>query len=270
VSIDQLRHIRWAVRATLLLGVAASVTANVLHARDNPISQMIAGWPPVALLIIIELIPRVPIARGWWAGCRLCAAALIAGIAAWVSYWHMAGVAARYGEQGSSPYLLPLSVDGLIVVASICLVELGGRIRDIEGINQGGSDGEAQREGHTPPGSGDGSGEAGRQEDGKRELPADPVERSSGVGAEEGHEGPGVHREVPEVAAQGGVKLTPVRKRPPTSEAKVVRAHEKNPAASNADLARQLKLSPATVKRHRPPKQVNGQVPELVHTGEEV
>jgi hypothetical protein len=40
----------------------------------------------------------------------------------------MVGVAARYGETGASPYLLPLSVDGLIVVASICLVELGGRI----------------------------------------------------------------------------------------------------------------------------------------------
>ena len=49
----------------------------------------------------------------------------IAGIAAWVSYWHMAGVAARYGETGASPYLLPLSVDGLIVVRQ----HLPGRAR---------------------------------------------------------------------------------------------------------------------------------------------
>jgi hypothetical protein len=47
----------------------------------------------------------------------------------------MAGVAARYGETGASPYLLPLSVDGLIVVASICLVELGGRISSLETAN---------------------------------------------------------------------------------------------------------------------------------------
>jgi hypothetical protein len=40
----------------------------------------------------------------------------------------MAAVAARYGEINSAQYLLPLSVDGLVVVASICLVELGGRI----------------------------------------------------------------------------------------------------------------------------------------------
>ena len=44
----------------------------------------------------------------------------------------MAGVAARYGETGASPYLLPFSVDGLIVVASISLVELAGRIRAAE------------------------------------------------------------------------------------------------------------------------------------------
>ena len=63
---------------------------------------------------------------------RLFATAVIAGIAAWVSYWHMAAVAARYGETSASPYLLPLSVDGLIVVASICLVELTARITDAE------------------------------------------------------------------------------------------------------------------------------------------
>jgi hypothetical protein len=132
VLLPQLRRIRWAVRATLLLGVAASVLANILHALDNPISQAIAAWPPVALLLTVELISRVPVHRRLLAATRLIATATIAGIAAWVSYWHMAGVAARYGETGASPYLLPLSVDGLIVVASICLVELGGRIASLE------------------------------------------------------------------------------------------------------------------------------------------
>lgn len=41
-----LRRVQWAVRATLLLGVAASVAANVLHAQPNAISQAIAAWPP--------------------------------------------------------------------------------------------------------------------------------------------------------------------------------------------------------------------------------
>jgi hypothetical protein len=132
VVLPQLRRVRWAVRATLVLGVAASVAANILHALDNPISQAIAAWPPLALLLTVELISRVPVHRRSLAFARLVATAAIAGIAAWVSYWHMAGVAARYGETGASTYLLPLSVDGLIVVASICLVELGAQITTLE------------------------------------------------------------------------------------------------------------------------------------------
>jgi DNA-binding NarL/FixJ family response regulator len=37
-------------------------------------------------------------------------------------------VASRYGEVGAAPYLMPLSVDGLVVVASVCLVDLSGRL----------------------------------------------------------------------------------------------------------------------------------------------
>lgn len=55
----------------------------------------------------------------------------VAGIAFWVSYWHMASVAAAHGENGSK-YLLPLSVDGLVVVSSISLVELTGQISAVD------------------------------------------------------------------------------------------------------------------------------------------
>ncbi|HET8658164.1 MAG TPA: DUF2637 domain-containing protein, partial [Micromonosporaceae bacterium] len=123
-TLTRLRRVRWAVRATLTLGVAASVAANVLHALPNPISQAIAAWPPLALLLTIELVSRVPVHRRSVAVVRLAATALIASIAAWVSYWHMVGVAAHYGETGASPYLLPVSVDGLVLVASVSLVEL--------------------------------------------------------------------------------------------------------------------------------------------------
>lgn len=124
----RLRRIRWAVRVALTVGVAASVAANVLHANPDPIAQAIAAWPPLALLLTVELVARVPVHRRSLSLVRVLATTVIASIAAWVSYWHMAGVATRYGETGASAYLLPISVDGLIVVASICLVELSGRI----------------------------------------------------------------------------------------------------------------------------------------------
>jgi hypothetical protein len=117
--------LRWAVRATLTIGVAASVAANILHAAHNPISQAIAAWPPLALLLTVELVSRVPIHRWSLATARIAATVIIASIATWVSYWHMAAVAATYGENPTTAHLLPISVDGLIIVASISLVELG-------------------------------------------------------------------------------------------------------------------------------------------------
>src|SRR5689334_6237625 len=129
VQLPQLKRIRWAVRAALFLGVAASVAANVLHAQPNIISQTISAWPPLALLLTVELTSRIPMHKPLLAVVRVVATVAIAGIAAWVSYWHMRDVAYRFGETSISAYLLPVSVDGLIVVASVSLVELAGRIR---------------------------------------------------------------------------------------------------------------------------------------------
>ena len=108
-----LHRLRWAVRAVLLAGVAASVAANVLHATPHPVSQVIAAWPPLALLVTVELIARVPVHRPWLAVVRWSATAVIAGIAAWVSYWHIAGVAApttnTAGPKPNSPPTGPRS-----------------------------------------------------------------------------------------------------------------------------------------------------------------
>lgn len=127
-SMNQLKRLRWAVRFVLSLGVAASVAANILHANPNPISQTIAAWPSLAFLLTVELVSRIPVTRRLRAAVRIVATATVAGIAGWVSYWHMVDVATRYGETGTSPYLLPLTVDGVIVVASVSLVELAVKI----------------------------------------------------------------------------------------------------------------------------------------------
>lgn len=71
-------RVRWATRATLALGVVASGAANVLHAEADPISRAISAWPPLALLLAVELISRVPIHRRWLAVIRWIAASLLA------------------------------------------------------------------------------------------------------------------------------------------------------------------------------------------------
>lgn len=40
------------------VGVVASVAANVMSAQPNPIARVIAGWPAVALAIVIEMVAR--------------------------------------------------------------------------------------------------------------------------------------------------------------------------------------------------------------------
>lgn len=126
---QRLRRVRWLARAALTGGVIASVGANILHAQPHPVSQVIAAWPPLALLLAVELISRVPVDRPVLAHTRRAVTASLAGIAAWMSYWHMAAVAAHYGEAGTAAYLWPLTVDGLVVVASISLVEIAGLMR---------------------------------------------------------------------------------------------------------------------------------------------
>src|SRR3954447_1357754 len=125
------RRIRHGVRAVLALAVAASITANVLHAQPSTVGRAIAAWPPLALLLTVELISRVPVHSRRLSALRVAATTAIAGIAAWVSYWHMVDVAHTHGETPTSAHLIPLSVDGLIVVASICLVEIAPWLRPL-------------------------------------------------------------------------------------------------------------------------------------------
>lgn len=50
-------------------------------------------------------------------------AGIVAGIAGYASYWHMASVALRAGERAELAHVMPLSVDGMLIVASIAMVD---------------------------------------------------------------------------------------------------------------------------------------------------
>lgn len=59
---------------------------------------------------------------------RITATAVVAVIAAYASYRHMVNLGQRYGQPADIAYLLPLSVDGMMVVASLTMVT-EGRVR---------------------------------------------------------------------------------------------------------------------------------------------
>ncbi|MFB9238673.1 DUF2637 domain-containing protein [Plantactinospora siamensis] len=225
MNLSQLKRIRWGVRTVLSLGVAASIAGNVLHAHGGVISQIISAWSPLALLLTIELISRVPVHRRTLAWGRWAATAVIAGIAAWVSYWHMAAVASRYGETGGAQYMLPLSVDGLVVVASICLVELGGRISGESGVIVA---------------------LAAADPEPAEQVSPDPWMYATPIGPVPVPDAPA------DAVEQVTARTTRRQPRALTSAQKVAKAAAKLPDGTVAQIAARAGVSPSTVRRHLP------------------
>jgi hypothetical protein len=88
------------VNSAAIWGQAGWALEHIVPARwDWRAGLALAAWPPLALLLTVELISRVPVARWWLSAVRLVATAAISGIAAYVSYFHMAAVVSRYGER---------------------------------------------------------------------------------------------------------------------------------------------------------------------------
>lgn len=213
-------RIRNAVRAVLALGVAASVAANVLHAQPTIVGRAIAAWSPLALLLTVELISRVPVYRRSLSGLRMAATGAIAGIAAWVSYWHMAEVALRNGESTTSAHLLPLSVDGLVVVASISLVEIGARIHAAADVPTA----------KTPA----------------PEVAASPVEPEAAAPVP-------ATQPAAKATPAAPVKTTPNRTRKPAGQStavRVARLRERHPHWTAGQIAERAGVTERTVRRH--------------------
>lgn len=53
----------------------------------------------------------------------VAAVVAVAGVAAYVSYWHCADVVTRHGEPGMIGHLYPVVIDGIIVAASMVLLD---------------------------------------------------------------------------------------------------------------------------------------------------
>lgn len=133
--------------AAFVLGVIVSVAANVAHTwhpatatlrayaavhhgsvagwRPGLGAQLAAAFYPCALLLTIELLTRVRWPAGAaWVAARFGGTGVVAAVAAVVSYRHMAGLLAAYGEDGLTAMIGPLAVDGLMVVASFALLAI--------------------------------------------------------------------------------------------------------------------------------------------------
>ena len=111
-----------------------SVAANVAHSYVPPAGAGPSWSPhagavvgavfwPLALLVAIEVLARVawPPA-GRWLLVRFGGLGPVAVVAAVVSYRHLSGLLAFYGEDAITATVGPLAVDGLMVMATGALL----------------------------------------------------------------------------------------------------------------------------------------------------
>ena len=129
-----------------VLGGLVSIAANVAHSYVPP-ARAAAGWHPpigdvvgavfwpVALFVAIEILARTAWPRATrWVVVRFAGLLPVAVVAAIVSYGHLSGLLAHYGESTLTSHLGPLAVDGLMVMASSALMATApGRARDTAG-----------------------------------------------------------------------------------------------------------------------------------------
>jgi hypothetical protein len=122
----------WAYTGAIL-GGAVSIAANVAHSYVPPAG--VTDWQPqtgavvgavfwpAALFVAVEILARTawPIGARWLLA-RFAGLLPVALVAAVVSYRHLSGLLAFYGEDSLTATIGPLAVDGLMVMATGALI----------------------------------------------------------------------------------------------------------------------------------------------------
>jgi hypothetical protein len=127
MTAHDLTLVRRRLLGVLWAAAGVSVACNVLSAEPSWVGRGVAAWPPVALLLVVEVLARSPLPDGRWRFAAIGGAGSVAVVAAIASFTHMQAVARQVGESELVATLFPLSVDGLAVVASVALVEVNRR-----------------------------------------------------------------------------------------------------------------------------------------------
>jgi len=52
------RNVRWSARVAFGTGMAASVAANIAAAHPTPGARIVAAWPALAMLLVVEILSR--------------------------------------------------------------------------------------------------------------------------------------------------------------------------------------------------------------------
>lgn len=119
---------RWHAWGGFLFAAIASLAANVAHAHDGWGPRLTAAFAPLALVLAVEVAARVDWRSGreWWLA-RWVGTGSVAVITFVVSYRAQAALFKTYGLDWISAAILPLAVDGLMLVCIAALLSIGNR-----------------------------------------------------------------------------------------------------------------------------------------------
>lgn len=120
----------------LLVALAASVAANVAFAMPALGPRLSSGVAPVLVVLAAGLLERVPLSGvRWWRRTLAYGGLGVVVVAAFVtSFEHQYRLLVQYGNPALSAVLLPIAVDGLIVLASVCLTVIAERRRELAAL----------------------------------------------------------------------------------------------------------------------------------------
>ena len=221
--------------AGAVLGGLVSIAANVAHSYVPP-ARAAADWRPaigdvvgavfwpVALFVAIEILART----GWpsgkrWVVVRFLGLLPVAVVAAIVSYGHLSGLLAHYGESALTSHLGPLAVDGLMVMASSALMATGpGRTLNAVMVERAEAD--------TTP---------------------DTIADSA----------PDNTADTAPVAKPRRTRTVSAKSARTTTAAKVVALAAKHPEMSTVEMAKKLDVSDRTIRRHLSASTVSAPAP---------
>lgn len=94
----------------------ATIAANMYASEHTWVGLATGFWTPVALFLALEMVERVP-CKGRLGLLRTVGVGVIALIAAWVSYWHLAHMFTLGGAEAISAHAMPFTVDVLMALA---------------------------------------------------------------------------------------------------------------------------------------------------------
>ena len=138
-------------QGAVVFGFVTSAGGNILHAVEAyvgshwvtlSIAIALAALIPAIFGFMFEIASRIFFRKEAHIIMKIIAftgAAGISGITAWNSYFHQRDAFSHFGD-ATQAMLLPFAIDGLMIIGSVYLLELGFQIRDLEAwIEAGGA-----------------------------------------------------------------------------------------------------------------------------------